>query len=63
MDFLQKYLWGVFELSLPRNDQKRTKDKSQEKRKIFGLVGASKANQIYVGVRLFCFEGPLTEHC
>jgi hypothetical protein len=32
MDFLQKYLYGVFELSLPRNAQKRSKKKSQEKK-------------------------------
>jgi hypothetical protein len=30
MDFLQKYFYGVFELPLPRNAQKRTK-KSEEK--------------------------------
>jgi hypothetical protein len=27
MDFLQKYFYGVFELPLPRNAQKRTKKK------------------------------------
>jgi hypothetical protein len=32
MDFLQKYFYGVFELPLPRNAQKRTKKKSQEKK-------------------------------
>jgi hypothetical protein len=32
MDFLQKYFYGVFELPLPRNAQKRTKTKSQEKK-------------------------------
>jgi hypothetical protein len=32
MDFLQKYVYGVFELPLPRNAQKRTKKKSQEKK-------------------------------
>jgi hypothetical protein len=33
MDFLQKYFYGVFELPLPRNVQKRTKKKSEEKNK------------------------------
>jgi hypothetical protein len=28
MDFLQKYWYGVFELPLPRNAQKRTKKKA-----------------------------------
>jgi hypothetical protein len=28
MEFLQKYLYGVFELSLPKNARKRTKKKS-----------------------------------
>jgi hypothetical protein len=32
IDFLQKYFNGVFELPLPRNAQKRTKKKSQEKK-------------------------------
>ena len=32
MDFLQKYFYGVFELPLSRNAQKRTKKKSQEKK-------------------------------
>jgi hypothetical protein len=31
MDFLQKYLYGVFELSLPRKTQRRTLKKNQEK--------------------------------
>jgi hypothetical protein len=41
MDFLQKYFYGVFELPLPRNAQKRTKKKSQEKksRMVGGWVG------------------------
>jgi hypothetical protein len=39
MDFLQKYVYGVFELPLPRNAQKRTKTKSQEKKKSEGWVG------------------------
>jgi hypothetical protein len=44
MDFLQKYVYGVFELPLPtwpRNAQKRTKTKSQEKksRMVGGWVG------------------------
>jgi len=51
MDFLQKQFYGVFELPLPRNAQKRTKTKV--KKKYLGLVGSSKANQIYIGVRLF----------
>jgi hypothetical protein len=39
MDFLQKYLYGVFELTLPRNAQKRTKKKSQGKKKVGWRVG------------------------
>jgi hypothetical protein len=31
MDFLQKYVHGVFELPLPRNAQKRTKNNSRKK--------------------------------
>jgi hypothetical protein len=31
MDFLQKYVYSVFELPLPRNAQKRTKKKVKEK--------------------------------
>jgi hypothetical protein len=41
MDFLQKYLYGVFELPLPRNAQKLTKKKSQGKKKSEGWVGGS----------------------
>jgi hypothetical protein len=40
MDFLQKYLYGVFELPLPRNAQKRTKQKSRGK-KVGWWVGGS----------------------
>jgi hypothetical protein len=40
MEFLQKYCYGVFELPLPRNTQKRTKRKSQEK-KVGLWVGGS----------------------
>jgi hypothetical protein len=36
MDLLQKYFNGVFELPLPRNAQKRTKQKSQGKKKSGG---------------------------
>jgi hypothetical protein len=36
MDFLQKHFYGVFELPLPRNAQKRTKKKSQEQKKSDG---------------------------
>jgi hypothetical protein len=32
MDFLQKYFYGVFELPLPRNAQKRTKKKAKKKK-------------------------------
>jgi hypothetical protein len=56
MDFLQKYLYRVFELPLPGNAQKRTKNKSTKN--ILGLVGCSKVNQTYVGVRNY-FGGPL----
>jgi hypothetical protein len=31
MDFLQKYVYGVFELPLPRNVQKRTKQNQEKK--------------------------------
>jgi hypothetical protein len=56
MEFLQKYVYGVFELPLPRNAQKRT----NKKVKIFlGLVGSSEVNQIHAEVRHFFFEGPL----
>jgi hypothetical protein len=34
MDFLQKHFYGVFELPLPRNAQKRTKQNCQENQKI-----------------------------
>jgi hypothetical protein len=40
MDFLQKYFYGVFELPLPRNAQKRTKKKAPQK-KSEGWVGGS----------------------
>jgi hypothetical protein len=41
MDFLQKYFYGVFELPLPRNTQKRTKKKvkKQKSRMVGGWVG------------------------
>jgi hypothetical protein len=39
MDFLQTYFYGVFELPLPRNAQKRAKNKSKKKN-ILGLVGS-----------------------
>jgi hypothetical protein len=39
-DFLPTYFYGVFELPLPRNAQKRTKKKSQEK-KVGWWVGGS----------------------
>jgi hypothetical protein len=39
-DFLPKYFNGVFELPLPRNAQKRTKKKNQEK-KVGWWVGGS----------------------
>jgi hypothetical protein len=32
MDFLQKYVYGVFELFLPRNAQKLPKKKLREKK-------------------------------
>jgi hypothetical protein len=38
MDFLQKHLYGVFELPLPRNAQKRTK---KNKTKLGWWVGGS----------------------
>jgi hypothetical protein len=42
MDFLQKYFYGVFELPLPRNAQKRTKNKNKAKEKKVGWwVGGS----------------------
>jgi hypothetical protein len=39
MDFLQKYFDSVFELPLPRNAQKRTKKKVEEKKSDGGWVG------------------------
>jgi hypothetical protein len=36
MDFLQKCFYGVFELPLPRNAQKRTKKNAKKKRKSAG---------------------------
>jgi hypothetical protein len=41
MDFLQKYFYGVFELPLPRNAQKRTPKKSQGEKKVGWWVGGS----------------------
>jgi hypothetical protein len=40
MDFLQKCVYGVLELPLPRNAQKRTKKKSR-KQKFGWWVGGS----------------------
>jgi hypothetical protein len=68
MDLLQKYVYGVFELPLPRNAQKRTKKTSQGKKKSDGGwvgLGFSKCTGgsvdffcrplgcFYVGLRLF----------
>jgi hypothetical protein len=39
MDFLQKCFYGVFELPLPRNAQKRTKKKVKKKKSDGGWVG------------------------
>jgi hypothetical protein len=39
LDFLQKYVDGVFELTLPRNAQKRTKKKSKKQKSDGGWVG------------------------
>jgi hypothetical protein len=40
MDFLQKiFMYGVFELPLPRNAQKRTKKKSRKKSRMVGGAG------------------------
>jgi hypothetical protein len=39
MDFLPKYFYGVFELPLPRNAQKRTKTKSRKKSRMVGGSG------------------------
>jgi hypothetical protein len=43
MDFLQKYFYGVFELPLPRNAQKRTKQKIQGEKKFGWWVGGSES--------------------
>jgi hypothetical protein len=40
MDFLQKYVYDVFELPLPRNAQKRT-NKKAKKKKVGWWVGGS----------------------
>jgi hypothetical protein len=53
MDFLQKYFYGVL-LPLPRNAQKRTSKKSEEKIN-GGLVGSSEVNQIHAKARHFFF--------
>jgi hypothetical protein len=39
MDFLQKHYYGVFELPLPGNSQKRTKKKSRKQNSAGGWVG------------------------
>jgi hypothetical protein len=57
MDFLQKYFYRVFELPLHRETPKNVLKKKVRK-KSGGLVGSSKANQIYAEVRHFCFECP-----
>jgi hypothetical protein len=57
MDFLQKYVYGVFELPLPRNDQNVLK--KIKKIKVGWWVGVSGIQQIYGGFRLFAFCRPL----
>jgi hypothetical protein len=55
-----KNMFMVFlnsELPLPRNARKRAKKKV--KKEYLGLVGSSKVNQIYAGVRQFFFGVPL----
>jgi hypothetical protein len=54
MGFCKKYLCGVFELPLPRNVQKRTLKKGQEK-KVGWWVGGSGIQQMHGGVRRFYF--------
>jgi hypothetical protein len=58
MDFLQKYFYGVFELPLTRNAQKRTKKKVKEK-KVGRWVAGSGIWQMYGGVRRFFLGRPL----
>jgi hypothetical protein len=41
MDFLQKYVYDVFELPLPRNAQKRTKKQKSREKKVGWWVGGS----------------------
>ena len=50
---LPLYFSGFFLLPLPKNAQKRTKKKLRKY--ILGLVGSSRANQIYGGARLTFF--------
>jgi hypothetical protein len=57
MDFLQKYFYGVFELPLPRNAQKRTKKKSREQKSDGGWVGL-KFSKCTGGSVDFFFAGP-----
>jgi hypothetical protein len=58
IDFLQKYVYGVFGLPLelyretPKNGLKQ-----KAKRKKLGLVGSSKVNRMYVG---FFLSAPCT---
>jgi hypothetical protein len=52
MDFLQKYFNGVFELHLPRNAQKRTKNK-RRKKSAAGWVGLGFSKRTGGSVDLF----------
>ena len=58
MDFLQKNFYGVFELPLPRNAQKRAKKKLKKKKS--RMVGGWVGDLVNVrGVRRFFFWRPL----
>jgi hypothetical protein len=57
MEFLQKYFYGVFDLPLPRNTQKRTKkQKSRKKKSAGGWVGLGFSK--CTGGSVVCFGGP-----
>jgi hypothetical protein len=58
MDFLQKYVYGVFELPLPRNAQKRTKKKCQGKKKSDGGWVGLRFSNCTGGSVDFLFAGP-----
>jgi hypothetical protein len=55
MDFLPKYFYRDFELSLSTEERPKTYVKKKSRKNILGFIGSSKANQIYAGVRRVFF--------